>query len=936
MTDAIREELLTLASERPSWLASYADNLRRTIPASADIVIEDSCDIADGALIPAADERWPASRLRTGAVIGAVQSGKTASLIGMAARAVDTTVDVVVVLGGRQTALWHQTTERIRNDLIGSKSIKTHAFFPEPGIADKPENAYSLTPARAKRLLKAQLPIVFVAMKEIHHLHHLGAVLRKSVYKTAAVLNRDIHIMVIDDEADDASVSDDRIQFTSNEVDEFQEVPRRVVELWEDRHNPGHTCAPHVYATYVAYTATPQANFLQNAENPLIPRHFVAALRTPGRCGMRTPRELTYRVGGAARWYTGASIYYDLLGDILCEEIDAVSDTGEAKSIPSAPKETAQQIAQDGSPLPEHSQSKEDALLAHSVRTYLVGAAIRVIRSGRLGPLSAAQMVFSSRIEAKDSCAPVMSMLIHPAAAMDSHFAVRDRLLLWWNGEQGVQGAGVLEDLCTQTTEWVRIYDSYLRSARIVSERLGDDASDCSIPNWADVEDVLREEMIPATKVAVINSHADADERPDFAIHEDQEGQWRAPVNHSTIFISGNVMSRGLTLEGLLTTVFTRVSHNPLADTQMQMQRWFGYRGSYIDLCRVLLTPTQKSLFFQYAQSDTALRRQILAAMEKRPNNLPEIAVLQGADYFATGKVSGISSVSLLPGTRPVVRYMNQPDDDQHNLTLVSSFFENLAGDLIVDKRGLLAAKPLTLVETASLLDGLRYRNHGRMADQIQRWAQVEAMMELDPRLHSNIAPIYRAPLTEGISRDLSMHSPYVLAAYLRTWAAAAIHGFPGLISADTPPQRWDLINSSEHISRLPEFRIGLRFGGGKEITNGPLGDLGRCLDISVRPMQRDVDENGELVAGWGSRGRLPGGGYQGDDVFDGVVSGHSVEVLEDGTRASGEKGLLLFQLISRGPGLATISVAMSIPCGGPDYVQAVNTRNRRREHGSA
>lgn len=92
-------------------------------PVGREVVLRDSADIADLAVLPAADERWPASRERSGVVVGAVQSGKTASMIGMIARSLDRAVNVVVVLGGRQTALWRQTTERVRAQLLDRKSV---------------------------------------------------------------------------------------------------------------------------------------------------------------------------------------------------------------------------------------------------------------------------------------------------------------------------------------------------------------------------------------------------------------------------------------------------------------------------------------------------------------------------------------------------------------------------------------------------------------------------------------------------------------------------------------------------------------------------------------------------------------------------------------------------------------------------------------------
>jgi hypothetical protein len=98
-------------------------------------------------------------------------------------------------------------------------------------------------------------------------------------------------------------------------------------------------------------------------------------------------------------------------------------------------------------------------------------------------------------------------------------------------------------------------------------------------------------------------------------------------------------MSRGLTLEGLTTTLFSRRSHEPLADTQMQMQRWFGYRGALIHLCRVFMTSEQRGLFLHYHQNDEALRRDVLAAMTVDGSARPPFTVLQGKNFLATGKI---------------------------------------------------------------------------------------------------------------------------------------------------------------------------------------------------------------------------------------------------------------------------------------------------------
>ena len=52
-----------------------------------------------------------------------------------------------------------------------------------------------------------------------------------------------------------------------------------------------------------------------------------------------------------------------------------------------------------------------------------------------------------------------------------------------------------------------------------------------------------------------------------------------------SIRIGGDKLSRGLTLPGLMTSYFLRVSR--MYDTLMQMGRWFGYRDKYQDICQI-------------------------------------------------------------------------------------------------------------------------------------------------------------------------------------------------------------------------------------------------------------------------------------------------------------------------------------------------------------
>lgn len=75
------------------------------------------------------------------------------------------------------------------------------------------------------------------------------------------------------------------------------------------------------------------------------------------------------------------------------------------------------------------------------------------------------------------------------------------------------------------------------------------------------------------------------------------------------ICIGGNKLSRGLTLEGLVSSYFVRESPN--YDTLMQMARWFGFRQGYVDLTRIWTTEKLADQFALLAFVENQLRADI-------------------------------------------------------------------------------------------------------------------------------------------------------------------------------------------------------------------------------------------------------------------------------------------------------------------------------------
>lgn len=914
------------------WWSNYASALRRSgiSQTSIQAIDADAQFIVDVGVFGDGDPQcgtWPESRERSGVVMGAVQSGKTASLMAVMAKALDHGVDAIVVLAGTRTALWQQTLARLVSQLDTLENAwSRRVLIPSRAILDRDAPSldlgtlYALQRPRVKKALQDETPIIAVVMKNVFHLERMAMALHKNIFPAAANRSGPFHLLVIDDEADDSSILDAAAEArTGVSLADTKQIPRRIADLWETRTSPGETSQDNLFATYIAYTATPQANFLQDQSNPLAPRDFAISLRTPGAEGLLAPRSPSYRdPAGVKAWYTGGDLFYRSLKSIpLCRTDDA-----------------------------------PDEVFENALRCFLVSSAIRLWREpDRLGPAAATTHAFSSSPEAAAGFARVSSMLIHPSSAKEDHFDVAAQVLAWADGserkearsrldagERSLSVEGIRRQITGEPGKWQYWLQEFARGAQICHTELSLPAKP-SIPDvshWDDIQRLILEEVVPGTRLAVINSDDAADDRPDFEPRRAEAG-WGPPPNHSTIFVSGNVMARGLTLEGLTTTLFTRQSDAPLADTQMQMQRWFGYRGAFIELCRVFLTPHQRDLFARYHEADEALRKDVLSAMNTRGGAARALTVLQGYNFAATGKIANVGGSSLWPGATPFIRHMNVPgaSEEDQNGELVAATLRERGFEVVKSKDGrelgLILGEELDLLSTAALLDRLQYWDHGpgSAGPEADRWQSVANHLGLPPG--DPASPLYNAPWTEG-GVDLGSGSPYWIAAYLRTWAACLSRHSPGLMTTDPPYGPWSLVDLHERADSQPKFRIGLRFGRGPEASTGPLTTLGH----PVRTMQREITTDGTLANTWGARGSAgqtlrrnrPSYHYPGDEYFDYFALGEKVPARTEwgSARPVGEPGLVLFHPVDRGAGPYSLALGLSIPLGGPDQVAAQPT----------
>lgn len=199
-----------------------------------------------------------------GLVVGHVQSGKTANMTAVIAKALDAGYNTVIVLAGLTNKLRYQTQLRLYEDLVLRNPLGWQVL-----TANELNRDFRAPPQGGflSHSDKAQLAVI---KKNVSPLQEL----KDAVERTLPAVLKRLRILVIDDECDQASVNSAR-----GELD-MTVINQRIRELL--------SILPA--ATYVGYTATPFANVLINPYrvdgqelDDLYPRDFITALPRPER-----------------------------------------------------------------------------------------------------------------------------------------------------------------------------------------------------------------------------------------------------------------------------------------------------------------------------------------------------------------------------------------------------------------------------------------------------------------------------------------------------------------------------------------------------------------------------------------------------------------------------------------------------------------------------
>jgi hypothetical protein len=529
---------------------------------------------------------------RRGMVVGHVQSGKTSNYVGLINKATDAGYKVIIIIAGTISSLRRQTQERIDSGYIGRNSS---SFIREKenkivGVGNYTvgTDIYSLTSAYYKsgdegdfsqavanrlNIPIGKNPVVFVIKKNKSILENLIDWFSKDV--NAKVVDGtpklfDVPTLIIDDEADAASVNASR---DINDIKTINRLIRTLLNIFNQN-------------TFVGYTATPYANLFisqeYNEENTTVVKNKTYKIGED-----LFPRDFIINIKAPTNYIGAAKIfgYENVKPELTKEPLDIFREINDFdppffRTINRENKDI----------LPEYLPPS----LERAIKSFILTCAIRRVRGH----------------ENKHN-----SMLVHVA------LLVRwiDRVAYLVNEKTKEYKNSIQSEDETLINELKEMYETdFLPTTQNVLDNL--DYTDIRVKQhtWKEVKKELKNAVL---KIDVRSVHGTRS-TTNLEYHNIEEIDYNRYENGlSVIAVGGSRLSRGITLEGLSVSYYIRTTR--MYDSLMQMGRWFGYRPGYVDLCRLYTTNQIFEWFNHITMATEEMRNDFdeMTATHQRPKD---------------------------------------------------------------------------------------------------------------------------------------------------------------------------------------------------------------------------------------------------------------------------------------------------------------------------
>ncbi|MFF5383341.1 Z1 domain-containing protein [Pedobacter suwonensis] len=541
-----------------------------------------------------------------GLVVGSVQSGKTGNFNAVINRSIDLGYGLIIILSGIMEDLRSQTQLRIESDVVGEGlnietkknqvkgvgNINRFGKLGESGV----EQVISITSSKSDfndNLVKADFSLnhtnILVCKKNVSVLKNLLIWLHD--YMGEDRKRHDIPFLIIDDEADNASLNNEGKKGREY-ASKINGHIRALLSLFNKK-------------TYLGYTATPFANVLQD-RNPAGEAKWIINTKITNDDGVLEkkileledylfPDDFIVLLNPPSNYIGAKQIFQTAIEDYEREKIPLVEVVSDhLASFPSRVMEL-----EDGSlevvKFYENKKAFEDGdgySYFEDYNTYRKST--RAPKSSDTFPKvlppslkeSVICFILATAIRESRKKNMIKSALYNPHNTMLIHIS---RFTSWQNNTLVLVEKYLKELRSDLTSELPSDPDSkYAELEKLWYKYYA--AITESIQNYLPVNYDDRF-MAPVSFEAIKKYIPDVINEIEVRAINNQTRDKLEYTNASPkkiIAIGGNRLSRGFTLEGLTINYFIRSTN--YSDTLLQMGRWFGYRPGYLDCCKLFIT----------------------------------------------------------------------------------------------------------------------------------------------------------------------------------------------------------------------------------------------------------------------------------------------------------------------------------------------------------
>ncbi len=493
----------------------------------------------------------PRAYAARGLVMGYVQSGKTANFAGVVARAADAGYRLIIVLAGTWNILRTQTQRRFDKELLGKELLKNdEAYAANPPrdwdmFLEHGADPVELGQYTWQRLTRPNID--FLGLKAaINALEYEKANKAAPLYHPSNLHALPVKLLVIKKHSGIISKLCRDLKTLSHT--QLAELPALIIDDESDQ------AGLNVYQAKKEDGTNPKPEKNKKIKRSPTNDAIVELLRL-------LPR--AQYVGYTATPYANALINPDDPEDLFPKDFIISLDrpAGYMGISDFFDPETAyEDLKKDDYSLPEiayirrieNPRDGDDDDLKQALQSYVLAGSIKLYRHTK----------DPQRYKAEDL--QHHTMLVHTTPLTGPQGEVAERINNLWaecafNSSQGFRSLEAL---------WKDEYS-------LVCAAAGNDLTPGSFRELVAhlTETINRIEK--GGKICVL-VNKDNPSAPDFSA---------APV--WKVFVGGNKLSRGYTVEGLTVSYYRRVAGT--GDTLMQMGRWFGFRPGYQDLVRVFL-----------------------------------------------------------------------------------------------------------------------------------------------------------------------------------------------------------------------------------------------------------------------------------------------------------------------------------------------------------